>query len=813
MACDVTVNLFNNIISGNKVLKLIGKSGESVDPIDGLALAIKENPDFKEKFLQIIKDIDNADTQIPIWRKDKDTSVNDSLHGNISYTDLFKVYPIEGGWPDISELEDLDLVSKNILFTEYVKSGSNVMRGIIHDTITGQDIFVLNSTNINSFRNYLITRLAINRLTEEDIPEELKVISEQFNTSPKQLLSQYLKESTAKKYDKIITVNENKINTKSFIDNYINQLRGKANKRKYSHELVNITAGLLKYNSYSKNYILKYQELFKEFTKYFKKEENIPTNIQNLLDQIKIEKTLKAADKLKLVDEILDIVKSLDREFTFKRESKSISPTNTIALTNPVTTLNDRYGNTIESFTKHIELVEKDYLGYRIYQFKESDNSPIRYFYTQGNVTKASQSHMYNSVAEVRDKIRTLDTPLFKTNVFLKRKPLSETFLISTGQQFLTEGQIIRTLDIELPNATLSQQEQDIFYSKSNGLELFYKHFYKLFNNPNYIRIDKGRYVGTFVDTINTPEKAACFLYLINSKENKPKKSNINQDYFNMIDQVMNQISQAQSKYYFVNSFNKNYTAQLIEVKDDFDGFKEENGRPLPTISVLKALQKTLEDKLEGTGVSVKFLTQEELIEDLKAQGVKDAETIGTNKAFLYNNTIYVNKTIADITDPLHEYAHLFLGILKAKNYNLYRNLITQVLESNKKQANSLLLKMKDDYPNLSQYDLEEEVVATMYGRYIINNKYLEFNKIEKLDKEVKKESHKTIFDRSSTIVPYNNSKLSILAQLNTDIQYYLLEQSKDSIIENIEATKEYRQAAQAIERDLSKHILEEECK
>jgi hypothetical protein len=48
MACDVTVNLFNNTFSGKKVLKLISKSGEPVDPIDGLALAIKEDPEFKE---------------------------------------------------------------------------------------------------------------------------------------------------------------------------------------------------------------------------------------------------------------------------------------------------------------------------------------------------------------------------------------------------------------------------------------------------------------------------------------------------------------------------------------------------------------------------------------------------------------------------------------------------------------------------------------------------------------------------------------------------------------------------------------------
>ena len=811
MACDVTVNLFNNTFSGKKVLKLISKSGEPVDPIDGLALAIKEDPEFKEQFLKIIQKVDNIDVQTPTWRKDKDTSVNDSLHGNISYTDLFEVCPIEGGWPDISELEDIQIVDKNILFTEYVKSGANALRGIVHDTITGKNIFVLNKENINSFRNYLLNRLAINKIKEEDIPEELKAISDHFKSSPKKVLEEYLKSSTSSKYDTNIKVKDQKINIKSFLKNYLRLITDRSNKRKYSNELVNIVAGLTEYNTYTKNYGIKYRDLFKTFSEYYKNEEKTPKEVQDILNEIEKEKSLTGTQKIELVDKIIEIVKSLDPEFTFKRIENYITPYGKIIFTNPVTSLNDRYGSTIESFTNHIRLVDENFLGYRIYQFKQSDNSPVRFFYTQGRVTKETQGHMYATLEEVQEKIKQLDTPLFKTNVFLKQKSQSGIFLTRTGQQFLTEGQIIRTLDIELPTVTLSQQEQDIYYSKSEGLQLFYRHFYKLFNNPSYIRIENGRYVGSFVDKINTSEKAASFLYLINSKENKPKKAVINQEYFNMVDQVINKITSAKSKYYFVNQFYRNNTAQLIEVKDDFDGFTEEDSRPIPTISILKAIQKAIEDKLKGTGIQVKLLSQKDLIQDLKNQGVSNAENIGTNKAFLYGNTIYINKTIADVTDPLHEYAHVFLGILKAKNYNLYRKLILEVLESNKKQAEGLLEKAKTLYPNLSQYDLEEEVVATMYGKYIINNKYLEFTKVEELNKEVKKEARKTIFDQSNSVISFDR-KLGILAQLNTDVQYYLLEQNKESIIEDFKNSKEFRQAAQAIQNDLEKNLLEEEC-
>ena len=99
-----------------------------------------------------------------------------------------------------------------------------------------------------------------------------------------------------------------------------------------------------------------------------------------------------------------------------------------------------------------------------------------------------------------------------------------------------------------------------------------------------------------------------------------------------------------------------------------------------------------------------------------------------------------------------------------------------------------------------------------MYGRYIINNKYVEFTAVEELNEEVKKQAHKTIFDQSNSVVSFDR-KLGILAQLNTDVQYYLLEQSKESIIEDFGNSKEFRQAAQAIQDDLGNHILEEECK
>ena len=47
MACDITLKLFDKTVSGNKIIQLLGESGEQIDPIEGLAKAIKANPEFK----------------------------------------------------------------------------------------------------------------------------------------------------------------------------------------------------------------------------------------------------------------------------------------------------------------------------------------------------------------------------------------------------------------------------------------------------------------------------------------------------------------------------------------------------------------------------------------------------------------------------------------------------------------------------------------------------------------------------------------------------------------------------------------------
>lgn len=66
-------------------------------------------------------------------------------------------------------------------------------------------------------------------------------------------------------------------------------------------------------------------------------------------------------------------------------------------------------------------------------------------------------------------------------------------------------------------------------------------------------------------------------------------------------------------------------------------------------------------------GVNVNMITSRELSErfpDINAD---------TTKAFVRDGEIFINTTTAEATDPLHEFTHLVLGVLKS-NRDLRRN-------------------------------------------------------------------------------------------------------------------------------------------
>lgn len=114
-------------------------------------------------------------------------------------------------------------------------------------------------------------------------------------------------------------------------------------------------------------------------------------------------------------------------------------------------------------------------------------------------------------------------------------------------------------------------------------------------------------------------------------------------------------------------------------------------------------------DKLSTLyGIPIVSLTTLELQEQFS--NIPDA---GIAKAFIYNNTIYVNTDNATLDSRVHELLHILFGSMKYSNPDLYYSLIEQA--QNFKQDSMKF------YKGRTQFDVLEEVFITELAKFLVN--------------------------------------------------------------------------------------------
>lgn len=124
-------------------------------------------------------------------------------------------------------------------------------------------------------------------------------------------------------------------------------------------------------------------------------------------------------------------------------------------------------------------------------------------------------------------------------------------------------------------------------------------------------------------------------------------------------------------------------------------------------ISQVSDLLKSMYD------VNIELLRADEIAErfDNVIEGTPSGE-----RAFIYEGKIYINLDLASSAEPLHEMAHLVLSSLKSQNSDLYEEMLASV-ESHPDFDN-----IARYYPGRSEYDLKEEVFATLFGEHYRSN-------------------------------------------------------------------------------------------
>ena len=215
---------------------------------------------------------------------------------------------------------------------------------------------------------------------------------------------------------------------------------------------------------------------------------------------------------------------------------------------------------------------------------------------------------------------------------------------------------------------------------------------------------------------------------------------------------------------------------------------------------VLSNLVETLSEQY---GIPMEITSIRQIQEDPELRTLVDAQT---SKAFIFNNTVYVNSDIAYIDSPIHELLHIFIGSMRLSNPELYYSLIKSAEQF--ENYDQLIV----PYKNRTQGDLDEEVFIHELAKYIVGLN----SEIQNLPEDIKHEilyTTQSIIDSAlmgnysarTLINPYNKSISQLSHILDSDAC-----QLEDSFV--MKAAKESRELANIKQQLIENNELQEEC-
>lgn len=429
--------------------------------------------------------------------------------------------------------------------------------------------------------------------------------------------------------------------------------------------------------------------------------------------------------------------------------------------------LESAYGfayDTVVSFTK-----EEERNGYYIYsQTKEIGNKTVTYYYvTPYFINEKLNAQRFSSIADAQEWVDShyITQNLRKNSLIdLKQRYIDGGVSERTGRTFLSdkfipEGTIFTAIDmpLDIRSTNMKEEEYDLL---SKSLQDFYDYIETLdFDTSTKAAI---------TSKINTAEKAVIFLSemnrLMNTKDDTGQMQYLRVNNDKALS-IVNEINNKKPTYYYVSSSYKvdegKYRIRFIETDESAVGEKKYNKRT-PILQLLAKIADVMNKKF---GVEVNIVNEEQLTQ----MGIEDMNLV---KAFIKDGKIYINSATAKAEDAFHEYAHLFLGALKAvpEFRDSYQEFIEKVLSTERGQI--LYKRNQKRFPKLSAFDISEETVADLYGEYMEGNLPYELSSLFAMNDKLK-EVEDTIFDRKDkgqAIIDFKGSLNGIWKHFNSDV-------------------------------------------
>lgn len=120
-----------------------------------------------------------------------------------------------------------------------------------------------------------------------------------------------------------------------------------------------------------------------------------------------------------------------------------------------------------------------------------------------------------------------------------------------------------------------------------------------------------------------------------------------------------------------------------------------------------------------------KFNVNYQVISNEFFENNKEFSLYKDSKGFVKDGVVYINQDLYTIDTPIHEFAHIYINIIKNSNPALYTKIVELALNSN----NYISQRVRNKYESLSEEDLGEEIFVTYLGLFATNE--LDLNLLE----------------------------------------------------------------------------------
>lgn len=651
---------------------------------------------------------------------------------------------------DPSDLEQVSKLNSYLIVQQKLNTYSDETKSIVDQSQISNIVSQLGVIKImlqeqaKKFKELQSKEEALTKNEQKKLVELSKAVQsyEKFNEHtpkyPKELLEDFLDNYT--KYQGLhYTVNGQAKSIVTELNNVIKAIEGKNVKEAiYQDVFANEIVSNAKYDSGKELYKVNQSDFIQalriKLADMRMKRESMDSKGEAYTRSIKlsseIDKFLGLENKTpKHWNQIINLlIDQTDDEFSYSLNSigKGV-----IYLNNIPRTLEQRYSD----FTNKSVSVMKPQGTYKGFTIYLSPNGG--YYFDRHVLTTKSYGKKYKSKEECMSIIdsREQNNPISQHSL-IEFKTRGDRDVVWIPNKF-TPGQIVKSLNLRFKlSQPLNEIEEDLIYNtglkNSNTLNKFYNYVMSILDtkSPDYAKKELTK-------AIDTAEKAACFIYALNESQGV-HRSPIDLKTFS---ELLKRISDAKYEYFVVESVG-NYTTvgskmglktykttdmegtkqkgthttlltpiQSVEIQNSLVQIDEKTQRPLPSIRLLNDLADKIRNKL---GINVNIITQSDLEELFSQWGEEVPSEV---HGFIRNGEIYINSSNSTDETLFHEYVHIMLGVLKAKNFDNYYDLIQ--LAVNTTRGDRMKTKKREHYPNLADSDLNEEVFADMFAEYM----------------------------------------------------------------------------------------------